>query len=461
MDKPTVRWYKFEFVGRNIAYAVGANGWDGPHVPATQAKTTDGGVTWALNTISGTIGWLAGLDCKDANTCWAVGRGGTNLRTTDGGANWAKLGNAGYAGWEYTVALTGVGNSLVVGLTCSEPAFLRSTNGVTFTGVNASTCVVKGDISCPAPGICYAAAKLGRIYASADNGASWTLRASGQSNWLWGVDCTSQNTCWAVGEGGVIWYTNNGFLTFQRQQSNIPAQVKFDRVDMLDAQHGYAVGCGNRDTITGECPGGGVVYRTDDGVNWTLLPAFSASELTDVKVHTMDNVFVTDWGGKIWHGTAGATPTPTSTNTVTATFTPSNTATPTTALTATPTATATATPTATTALTPTPTATATATATATTALTATPTATATATVTRTPTATPTATPTVCNLAYDWDADGEITVNDVLRMVPHWNETPSCPGWEARYDVDGDRIITVIDFLQVVEHIGCVSVTSRP
>ncbi len=329
LNNPAVRWYKFEFVGRNVAYAVGANGWDGPHVPPTLAKTTNGGATWAQSTFADAPGWLAGLDCKDANTCWAVGRGGTNLKTTNGGTTWLKLGNAGYSGWEYTVALTGVGDSLAVGLTCSTPSFLRSTDGVTFTGVNTATCVVKDDISCPAPGICYAAAKLGRIYASSDNGASWPMRASATSNWLWGVDCTSQNTCWAVGEGGTIWYTNNGFQTFQRQQSDIPSQVKFDRVDMLDPQHGYAVGCGNRDATTGECPGGGVVYRTDDGVTWTKLAQFTASEITDVKVHSMDDVFVTDWGGKIWHGVtaAASTPTPTSTATSTGTLPPTNTAT--------------------------------------------------------------------------------------------------------------------------------------
>ena len=189
---------------------------------------------------------------------------------------------------------------------------------------------------------------------------------------MWGVDCTSQNTCWAVGEGGTIWRTQDGFQTWQRQQADVPAVTKFDWVDMLDAQHGYAVGCGNRDTVTGECPGGGVVYRTDDGVTWTKLPSFTASEITDVKVHTMDDVFVTDWGGKIWHGVAAAAATPTSTSTSTATFTPTSTATPTDTPTHTPTPTETSTPTATSTHTPTPT----------------------ETSTPTPTATPTETPAV-------------------------------------------------------------------
>jgi len=59
----------------------------------------------------------------------------------------------------------------------------------------------------------------------------------------------------------------------------------------------------------------------------------------------------------------------------------------------------------------------------------------------------------CDIKYDWDQDGEVTVNDVLMMVPHWQETPASPNWVAAYDVDGDKQITVIDFMIVVNAIG--------
>lgn len=59
----------------------------------------------------------------------------------------------------------------------------------------------------------------------------------------------------------------------------------------------------------------------------------------------------------------------------------------------------------------------------------------------------------CFLDYDWDQDNEVTVNDVLMMVPHWQETPASPNWVPAYDVDGDKVITVIDFMIVVNHIG--------
>ena len=121
---------------------------------------------------------------------------------------------------------------------------------MSLAGVDDSTCAVKDDISCPTPGVCYAAAKFGRIYASSNNGVSWNIRFTGSGAWLWGVDCTSQNTCWTVGESGVIWHSTDGFRTYQRQQADIPVQVRFQKVDMVDAQHGYAVGCSNRNAQT-------------------------------------------------------------------------------------------------------------------------------------------------------------------------------------------------------------------
>lgn len=79
----------------------------------------------------------------------------------------------------------------------------------------------------------------------------------------------------------------------------------------------------------------------------------------------------------------------------------------------------------------------------------------TATRTASPTPTHTPTPIACVFTYDWDEDGEVTVNDVLMMTPHWNETPSSPTWNERLDVDRDGVITVMDFMAVVGRIGDV------
>ena len=125
---------------------------------------------------------------------------------------------------------------------------------------------------------------------------------------------------------------------------------------MLDAQHGWAVGCTDYDYTAGECRGAGAVYRTTDGVNWTALQSFATTELMDLHVFAMDDVYVIEWGGNVWHyngkavlPTATSMPTYTPTSSPTATYTLTPTATLTSTLTPTPTytpsPTATATPT--------------------------------------------------------------------------------------------------------------------
>ena len=54
---------------------------------------------------------------------------------------------------------------------------------------------------------------------------------------------------------------------------------------------------------------------------------------------------------------------------------------------------------------------------------------------------------------DYDCDGEITVNDVLMLVPHMGETTPAALW--LYDLDRDGAILVYDALIVVAEIGRV------
>jgi hypothetical protein len=93
---------------------------------------------------------------------------------------------------------------------------------------------------------------------------------------------------------------------------------------MVDSQHGYAVGCTNApDGVLETCTGQGLLLRTDDGVTWQQVVLPTNADVMDLHVHSMDDVVIADWSGKIWRGIAGApTPTPTPTNTPSPTPTP-------------------------------------------------------------------------------------------------------------------------------------------
>jgi hypothetical protein len=296
---PGVFWRDIHFAEQDTGYAVGGPDWPNEGA-ATLIKTTDHGRTWSPSTLN-TTSWMAGLDCKDANTCWIAGRPGSMRRTTDGGAAWQALNKLQpYVGYLVSAKWTGNGDTVLFG--GSSGFALRTPDGHNVSVLQTGYGTDQTDFSCPAAGTCYAAASSKGVLFSADDGLTWTLRSAGvASAYFNSVACTSVSTCWIAGTGGMVYRTTDGGGSWQKQSANIPSQISFNRVRMADAQHGYAVGCSNLNLSTGICVGVGVIYRTIDGVNWTALESFSNSDLMDLYVFSMTDVFIVDWGGAVWH----------------------------------------------------------------------------------------------------------------------------------------------------------------
>jgi dienelactone hydrolase/photosystem II stability/assembly factor-like uncharacterized protein len=428
-EAPGVAWRDIHFVDRLTGFAVGGPTWDEASKPSTLIKTTDGGVSWKSMKLppfggSATAGWMRGLDCKDASTCWVAGRFGAIQRTTDGGATWHDANQAaGLGSFLLSAKWTGQGDTVLVGTTTQS--FLRAEDGFTFTAVPAGADTAHWDFACPAPGSCYAAANNNEVFRTTDNGLTWAFVMNtwptAEKPRYFGIDCTDTTTCWVVGQYKQIWFSSDRGRYWTLQNADWSDPAAFWRVRMTKTGRGYAVG------------DNGLLYRTDDGAFWRSLPTFTTNSLQDLYLFNMEDVFVVDWGGKIWHYgySIGLTPTPTPTETPTAT--PTATSTPT--VTPTPTETPSPTPTATETPSPTPTPTATPTATATATPTETP------TYTPTPTPTPTATPNVGQVAgwvfEDHDRDGlpaagEPGVSGVtVSLVPVAGE-----GVAAQTDADG-------------------------
>ncbi len=342
------------FADRNTGFVVGGGDWGSTTSSGAVLKTTDGGLSWTRTDLS-QAAWFAGLDCKSANRCWISGKNGTVLHTYDGGGAWSLASNtSGLKSYLVSTKWTGTGEHVLVGTSAGN--LLRSTNGTSFGKVETGYGTDQNDLACPAPNVCYAAAGSPSVatrdafLSSADDGATWVRHSVGSNGAsFYGVSCVDANTCWVAGTLGELRKTADGGQTWTTQNINISSRVVFNRIRMLDATHGYAVGCSNYDDAAGVCRGGGLVYRTVDGQNWNAMQNPATSELTDVYVFALDDVFVTEWNGRVWHY-AGAPLTPVApdpTRTATPSATPTNTATPTATptATATPTSTATATPT--------------------------------------------------------------------------------------------------------------------
>ena len=272
-NSPGIFWYTIKFVDNNIGYAVGGPDWNvnnGNGQPYL-AKTTNGGQTWAVTPILvGSTGmpdgFLRGLDCKDANTCWATGQFYL-VRTTDGGASWEFARRAPeWSGWLWSLGYTGAGDTVLAGTTGYDPDparpdrkanFLRATNGMDFNAVVADEPLefVVYDFSCPddadllfdRQAHCMAhgerrrelAAHASRPTCVTSAWTVWTPTAAGR----WAAAIASAAgaptyTIMSTANGGQGWTQNI-------VAASGGARPRFYDVDMVDAQHGYAVGCTN------------------------------------------------------------------------------------------------------------------------------------------------------------------------------------------------------------------------
>lgn len=324
-NTPGVYWYTLSFPTPSVGYAIGGADWNDPSSgigPVTLAKTTDGGQTWTSSIVPNTNRFMRGLTCTDASHCWIAGASSPRIQyTANGGASWSPgtIVNNVWTPWLWSAGWTGSGTTILAGTTgySDEPGrranILRATDGVNFNAVVANDPreFVVYDFSCPVPGTCYAAAKQTAFYTS-DNAATLIRRVLPVARY-YGIWCTDASTCWEVGgsNGGT---TDGVFYIYRTVDSGLTWQIgsgtpltgnrpRLWNVQMVDAQHGYAVGCTNAaDPILETCNGQGLLLRTDDGVTWQPVPSPTTADIMDLRVTNMDNLVIVDWSGKIWRG---------------------------------------------------------------------------------------------------------------------------------------------------------------
>ena len=206
-------------------YAAGING---------VVASTNGGLTWATQSVPSGTGALSDVACSSPSDCIAVGGvpsgGGSDviLATTDGGTNWASQ-----------TAPAGVSD--LYGVSCRPPS---------------SECYAvgqSGDNSNPA----------GAIISSSDGGITWTSQNSPASlSEFGGVDCPDALTCFAVGEGpGTIVATTNGGVDWTDE--GVPSGVnKPNAIACPSSSDCYAVGDGNG-------VDGVILASTNGGSSWS------------------------------------------------------------------------------------------------------------------------------------------------------------------------------------------------
>lgn len=220
-------------------------------------KTVDGGTTWhTLQTDFGSQ--FNDIFFLNDTVGYAVGDGGTIIKSQNAGASWTYINSGMDTDFSKVVFNpTNPSLGLVVG---KNGTILRTANGgLTFATVGSRTTQAINGISFrPHSNMVYAVAGSGVVISSTNSGGSWTLRHSGRANDYTGVQFTTDQRGYIIGEEGLILLTGNGGTSFTVRSR--PLSLPFNALYFVSNTAGY---------ISGN--NGNIISTTNSGGAWTAL----------------------------------------------------------------------------------------------------------------------------------------------------------------------------------------------
>lgn len=252
---PTVTIDSVSMSGAN-GYAVGSFG--------AIYKTSDSGHTWPVKLVSPVaLNEIRSVYAADANNAYAIS-GSQLLRTIDG-VTW--VASSGLSAQLY--GLTVSGDNLVV--TGTNGSILKRTAATNWTDPIATvaaglTASVSGTTSTLfdvtyAGGAAYASGDAGAVVKSTDSGATWTLKAGGNSKSFMSSSFINDSTGWVTGRDGSVMKTADSGATWASDKAGITTGTVLQAVQFLDAGTGFTAGYYGAN---------GVVYKYSGG-NWTAM----------------------------------------------------------------------------------------------------------------------------------------------------------------------------------------------
>lgn len=208
--------YSLYFVNSMTGFMAGYKWIVKAYVIPVFKKTTDGGLSWTLQTSpSPSPGGMLSVYFPDGLTGYSCGDGGVVAKTTNTGMNWTTASSPGpnTRSIYFMNTMTGwvIGSSNVYKTTTGGNSWTSLFNqggyGIRFT--SESTGWICGS--------------SGTIYGTVNGGVNWTLQSSGTTPTLRSICFVNGQTGWAVGDFGKILKTTTGGITaFQHLSNEIP-----------------------------------------------------------------------------------------------------------------------------------------------------------------------------------------------------------------------------------------------
>lgn len=223
---------------------------------------------------------------------FAVGDAGTIRYTLNGGQQWLSI-NGVTAEDLHDVSFQSASLGIIVG---DNGRIFRSTNGGTIwvqavSGTNNNLRTVSfGD-----GGMVYAGGRDGIILRSTNNGVNWSIVTSGTIRYR-GSAAKLSTKAWIVGDGGVIFTSNNSGVSFTAQNSNTASDLH--TIFMLNDLTGY-IG-GQNSTIIYTTSGGAQWTSRNSGINQGIDGIHFSNINTGWAVGNNGAVYVTNNAGVTW-----------------------------------------------------------------------------------------------------------------------------------------------------------------
>lgn len=186
--------------------------------------------------------------------------------------------------WAWTVSFA------VVALLCHD----RPLGAATEHGIKVKDNLY--GVDCVSDQQCWAVGAFGTIVHTSDGGATWQRQGSHSTESIYDVDFVDDQQGWVVGRSGLIIHTADGGDTWERQKSNTDKHLF--AVAFVDANVGIAAG-----------DWGAIVATEDGGKTWTDRHLPEDVILNDVTmvddshgyiVGELGKVFATEDGGATW-----------------------------------------------------------------------------------------------------------------------------------------------------------------
>lgn len=255
-------------------------------------RTTDGGATWQQISC-GSGATVSAFDRFANGDLVAVGEGGRVLTREAGAPRWRLRATLGTSNLE---AVQVLGAQEVVAVDQTGRVFRSADGGATWSPFASSPPALSAadlHFSSALDGWVVGQGFSGAaLFHTVDGGATWTPVPDFQGTYV-AVDFVGANG-WALAVYGTLWRTTDGGASWSEHELPGNALALYD-VDFWSGAVGYAVG------------GSGYAARTDDGgASWQLLPTPSVDDqLTDLALIGPDELWASTAGGRLLYSATG------------------------------------------------------------------------------------------------------------------------------------------------------------